>query len=79
MSETWVRVDEVQGMLQAEILAGLLRAQGLEVRLSQESAAAAIGLNVGPMGVVEIQVPQGQEARARKVLEDYYAGKFEVD
>ena len=77
MSEQWVSVDQVDGTLQAEILRGLLTAQGITVRLLEESAAAAIGLNMGPMAVVEILVPQAQEAQARQVLADYYAGKFE--
>jgi len=78
MSETWEVIAEIYGELQAELLRGLLEAQGIEVVLNQEGAGRAYGLNVGPLGQVQIMVPASSVEDARHVLADYYAGKFET-
>jgi hypothetical protein len=75
--EKWEIVDEVYGELQAEILRGLLEAQGIQVVLNQEGAGRVYGLNVGTLGQVQILVPSHAAADARQILEDYYTGKFE--
>ena len=78
MSETWEVIAEIYGELQAELLRGLLEAQGILVALNQEGAGRAYGLNVGPLGLVQILVPASSVEDARHVLADYYAGKFET-
>lgn len=75
--EHWIVIDEMSGMLQAEILRGLLEAQGISVVLSQEGAGRAMGLTVGALGTVQILVPQAELARAKSILDEYYAGGFE--
>lgn len=75
--ENWEVVEMVQGQLQAEILGGLLEAQGIKVWLNQEGAGVAYGINVGPLGTVEILVPASEAPQARRVLDAYYAGEFE--
>ena len=75
--ENWEIVDEVYGELQAELLRGLLEAQGIEVVLNQEGAGRAYGLNVGTLGLVQILVPSHAAAEARQILDDYYKGNFE--
>jgi hypothetical protein len=75
--EEWVLVDKVQGQLQAEILKGLLEAQGFKVWLNQEGAARAYAVAVGVLGNVEILVPTSSAEQARQVLEAYYRGDFE--
>lgn len=77
MSENLVVVESVSGNLEGEIFKGFLEAQGIPVLLRGEGAAAAIGLGVGRMARVDILVPEEFEEQARKVIEDYYAGKFE--
>jgi hypothetical protein len=76
---SWEVIEEVQGELQAEIIRGLLEAQGVPVRLNQEGAGRAYGINVGPLGVVQIMVPDSRVEEARQVLSEYYSGSFEVD
>lgn len=76
-NENWEIVDEVSGELQAELLRGLLEAQGIEVVLNQEGAGRAYGLNIGTLGQVQIMVPSHSAVEARQILDDYYAGKFE--
>ena len=77
MEEKWEVVEMVQGQLQAEILRGLLEAQGVKVWLNQEGAGAAYGISVGPLGTVEILVPTSAVDQARQVLDAYFAGEFE--
>ena len=80
MSEgKWELVTEVSGELQADLLRNLLEAQGLQVFLNQEGAGKAYGLTVGPLGQVQVLVPEHQSQQARQIVEDYYAGKFEAN
>lgn len=74
--EEWVVVDQVAGALQAEILRGLLEAQGIQVWLNQEGAGHAYGLGIGPLGTVEILVPSNQSDEAMSILDEYYAGNL---
>jgi predicted ATP-dependent Lon-type protease len=75
--EEWILVDKVQGQLQAEIMKGLLEAQGITVWLNQEGAARAYAVAVGTLGMVEILVPTSMVEKARQVLKSYYRGDFE--
>jgi len=75
--EEWVLVDKVQGQIQAELLRGLLEAQGIRVWLNQEGAAHAYAVVVGTLGLVEILVPTSEVTQAKQVLDAYYRGDFE--
>jgi len=77
--EKWEVVLEVSGELQADLLRNLLEAQGIEVFLNQEGAGRAYGLTVGPLGDVQIMVPEHQSQEAHQILDDFYAGKFETN
>lgn len=75
--EHWQVIDEIGGDFQAEILRGLLEAQGIQVLLSQEGIAHfAYSLSVGPLSTVQILVPTSQVEAALEILEDYRLGKF---
>ena len=74
----WEVVSEIAGAFQAEILRGLLEAQGIPVLLSQEGLGHSVySLTVGPLGRVQILVPSELLNRARRVLSDYENGLFE--
>jgi hypothetical protein len=75
----WKVVIEVPGDVQAEILRNLLEADGIKVFLNQEGAGRAVGLTMGPMGEVQIMVPDNQFDQAHQLIDDYYGGKFEID
>jgi hypothetical protein len=75
MVNDWIVLDEVAGMLQAEILRGLLEAQEIPTVLSQEGAGRALGLTIGTMGSVQILVPSKDQDRARELIDAYYAGE----
>lgn len=78
MAEDWIVLDEVAGMLQAEILSGLLEAQEIPTVLSQEGAGKAIGLTIGTLGTVQILIPSKDLERAQELLDAYYAGSDEA-
>jgi hypothetical protein len=77
--EKWEVITEVSGELQAGLIRNLLEAQGIKVFLNQEGAGRAVGLSVGPLGEVQILVPKSQCEAASKIVDDYYAGNFEID
>ena len=73
--EQWAVVDRVSGQIQAEILRGMLEAQGIQVVLSHESAGSVFQMGVGTLGAVEVMVPAEMAELAEQLLEEYY-GKF---
>jgi len=75
--EEWVLVEKVQGQLQAEILKGLLEAQGVRVWLNQEGLAHSYAVTVGTLGLVEVLVPNSEVEQAKQVLQAYQRGDFD--
>ena len=72
-----ITVDETT-IAHAQVLRGLLEAQGIRVWLNQESAGTAIGLNLPSiLGAVKIIVNDSSAERARTLIEAYYAGGLE--
>lgn len=68
-----------EGRIEAQSVKLLLESFGLTAYINQESAGIAYGLTVGPLGVVEVLVPQDQVSDARKIIQDMENGKLEVD
>ena len=58
--------------IQAEMVRGLLEAQGIQVMLSKEGAATAYGLTVGAFSEIEIFVPHSQVDAAKKIIDEYF-------
>jgi hypothetical protein len=77
IEQNWVLVREVSGESLAETLRGLLEAQEIPVFLNQEGAGRVYGLNIGPLGTVQILVPQKFEEDALKILTEFDEGDFE--
>jgi hypothetical protein len=77
VDEEWILVYTAQGQLQAEIIRGLLEAQGITVWVNSPGAAHAYAVTVGTLGMVELLVPTNSVDEARQVLEAYYRGDFE--
>jgi hypothetical protein len=76
MEKDFKVVTAVSGKLEADIVKGMLEAQGIETMLSYEAAATAYGLGVGRLARVEILVRDEQFAEAETVLEAYHSGKY---
>jgi hypothetical protein len=70
MAQPPVRLMSYISRAQAEILRGLLEAEGITVVLSQEAAGSVLPVDVGAFGQVELLVPADQAARAREILGD---------
>jgi len=74
----WEVVSETAGSFKAEMLKGLLEAQGIPVLLSQEGLGHSVySLTVGPLARVQILVPAELIDRAQRVLNDIETGAFE--
>lgn len=73
----WELVEVVNDAIFAEILKGLLEAQGVMVNIVREGYQAAFGIT-GQMGVrIEILAPSDQLQLAKQIIADYKAGKYE--
>jgi hypothetical protein len=79
MDDEIVMVQSAAGMIEAEILRGLLESNAVQAWLSHEAAGTAYGITVGPVGKVDIMVLKKDLDLARSVLDDYYAGRLEQD
>jgi len=76
MKQKWALVTILQDPIQAEILRGLLEAQGLTIHIVREGYQAAMGIANQASVRIEILAPQNQVDEAKQVLEDYNSGKF---
>jgi hypothetical protein len=68
----WVTVAKTFGILQASIVVGRLRAEGIPARAWQEGAGQATGIYIGKLGTGHVLVPEAFEAAALEVLADEY-------
>jgi hypothetical protein len=73
-----VCVETVSGLMEAEILRGLLEAAGVKVELSHEAALSAYSLGVGRLARVELMVRVEQESLARQVIAEYNSGVLDT-
>jgi len=77
-TNSWEVLDQVSGSARAEILKGLLEAQGIKVVLSQEGIGESIyPVTVGPLSEIQILVPDSQLQEALQILADYKDGSYE--
>ncbi|MEX1071493.1 MAG: DUF2007 domain-containing protein [Anaerolineales bacterium] len=67
----WTKVTVLNDAVEAEIVRGLLEANGIQVFLSKEAVGQVYGLSVGSASEVEVFVPKDQVADAKKLLDDY--------
>ena len=69
-------VADIPNSVQAELLRGLLEANGIPAILSEQSAARAIGLANATMANVQILVREEHAEEARQLLSDFDKGLF---
>jgi len=75
---TWTVIAELPGLPQAELLASMLAANGVEGSLSHEGYAHTRGLTVGPLSRVQILVPSDNLEAAQQIVAEYFAA-FQTD
>jgi hypothetical protein len=74
----WATLLEVYDRLEAEIIKEALEAQGIPAEIFQEGAGHfAYPVGVGPLGKVEICIPEERLEEAEAWLEEYQSGKLE--
>ena len=76
MKDNWELLTIVIGEIQAELILGLLKAQGINANTVQEGAGKAFGLGVGPLGEIEITVPSSELKQAQDILARYESGEM---
>jgi hypothetical protein len=64
----WVKIAEVSGITEAQILKGLLESNGIPVKLRYETAAALFGIRMNGIGKVEVMIPTEYEKMASQLL-----------
>ncbi len=74
MPNELVKVETVSGLIEAEILRGLLEAAGVAAELSHEAALSVYSFGIGRMARVEVMVRAEQEDLARKIIDEYHSG-----
>ena len=79
MHDEWIKVDEVNGAITAEVFRGMLEAHGITVWLNQEGVGRVYGLGISNLGLVPIMTPASQAEKARQIIADYYKGLLESD
>ena len=75
----WELVTALHDPIEAEILKGLLEAQGIMIHIVREGYQAAYGIANQPSVRIELLAPNDQIKDARQILEDYNAGNFEEE
>src|ERR1700687_2033591 len=63
----------------ADIIQSALRAAGIPAQTSREGAGAVYGLTVGPLGMVDILVPEDHAAQAEALLAAMRRGELADD
>jgi hypothetical protein len=74
----FVPVYTAEGNLAGEMIRLLLESFGIQSILLQESAGAAYGFTVGPMGEVTIMVAENQAEDARQLILAMERGDLEI-
>lgn len=70
-------VYSASGKLDGEMMKNLLESFEIECLLLGESAGAAYGLTVTPMGDVEVLVHTADVEKALKIIQEYQNGQLE--
>jgi len=70
----WVKLEEVYGRMEADIIKSYLEANGIAVQLIMEAASQ---LWAPGIGTVEVLVPNTDLAAARKLMDNFGDGEVE--
>lgn len=68
MQQSWVVVTKTFGIMDAQIIAGRLDAEGIPVRVRPEEAGHRLGITIGKLGQVAVEVPELYLESAEAVL-----------
>ena len=71
MNKPWMKLIKVFGKPEGEAVRSYLEANGIPVKLIQESSGELIGSIVYEFGYIEVFVPPEHIKTARKLMEEY--------
>jgi hypothetical protein len=77
MGSVYVELVSVSGLMEAQIILGMLQAYDIDAVMSHEAAAAIYGLGIGPTAEVDILVPEEKLEDAKQLLNEYQEGHIE--
>jgi hypothetical protein len=72
----YVTVYIANGQLDAEMVQGFLKAAGIPAMISQESVGRVFGMTSGPLGEVNVLVPEEKTDEALELLASMERGDF---
>jgi hypothetical protein len=70
-AKQWKKLTFINDSVEAEMVRGLLEAQGIQVLLSKEAVGQVWGLSVGSASEVDVYVASDQFKEAQKILNTY--------
>ncbi|MHC1784773.1 MAG: DUF2007 domain-containing protein [Anaerolineaceae bacterium] len=77
MNQEYVKVYAGNGQLDADMIKAFLQSMYIQAVTSRESLGSIYGFNVGPLGEVDILVPQEEVEEALDILRRMEEGEFE--
>ena len=75
----WVTLIKMYGMLDAQILAGRLETEEIPVRIIPLEAGHRLGLSVGKLAEVAVQIPESFIEPAEEILNTDYSDESEFE
>jgi hypothetical protein len=77
MNQEYVKVYAGNGQLDADMIKAFLQSMNIQAVTSRESLGSIYGFSVGPLGEVDILVPQEEAEEALDILRRMEEGEFE--
>lgn len=77
MNHKFIKVYAGNGQLDADMIKAFLESMQIHAITSRESVGSIYGFNVGPLGEVDILVPQEEVEEALDILRRMEEGEFE--
>lgn len=74
-----VTVYIAEGKLAGDMARLLLESFGLNPSIAQESVGSTYGLTMGPVGQVDVMVPESQVEEAQEIIEAWEQGEFDEE
>lgn len=78
-AEQFKKIAVVNDPSEAEVLRGMLEAQGISVLVTKEAASSVYGLTSGIFAEIEIFVPQSKVKEAEQLAEEFLGKTLDAE
>lgn len=78
-AEQFKKIAVVNDPSEAEVLRGMLEAQGISVLVTKEAASSVYGLTSGIFAEIEIFVPQSKVKEAERLAEEFLGKTLDAE